>query len=90
MVDEDFDVTDDRIFDGSFAASKTLNGYVWGGGVEYMITRQLSLRLEALHYDLGSLSYEAEETEGNAIEAAEGSVSFDFTQVRAGLSVHLN
>jgi outer membrane immunogenic protein len=80
---------------GSFTASEYLNGYVYGGGVEYMITRQLSLRVEALHYDLGSLSYafnaeEAGVEETNNIEEAEGEQDFELTQVRAALSFHFN
>lgn len=80
---------------GSFSSEKNLNGYVVGGGIEYMITRQLSLRIEALHYDLGSIKYEFEAEEAgveetNNIEEAEGEQDFGLTQVRAGLSVHFN
>lgn len=91
----DVDFADNPLTGGSFSSSKVLNGYVIGGGVEYMITRQLSLRAEVLHYDLGSIKYafEAEEAgveETNNIEEAEGEQDFGLTQVRAAVSVHFN
>lgn len=77
---------------GSFSTSDTLDGYVIGGGVEYRLSRYISLRAEALHYDLGSLKYEfeSEDAATNNIEELEGKQDFAFTQVRAGLSLHLN
>jgi outer membrane immunogenic protein len=78
------------IVDGHLGETKTLNGYVYGGGIEYKISRQLSLRGEVLHYDLGRLSYEIEDIEGQNFEDVEGSHNVDFTQVRAALSFHLN
>lgn len=74
---------------GSFSADKSLSGYVYGGGVEYKVMRNLSLRVEALRYDLGSIDYEfASETADNNIEEAEGTQDFKLTQVRAALTVH--
>lgn len=76
---------------GKFSVSDTLSGYVVGGGVEYRLSQSISLRTEVLHYNLGSLKYEFEsEVASNNIEEAEGKQDFEFTQVRAGLSFHLN
>jgi outer membrane immunogenic protein len=41
----------------SGSASKTLTGWVLGGGLEYALTASWSVKAEYLHYDLGSMSY---------------------------------
>jgi outer membrane immunogenic protein len=38
----------------SASADKTFSGWVVGGGGEYMLTRNILLRVEYLHYDFGS------------------------------------
>jgi len=41
-------------FTNSFSVSETRAGYVAGGGIEAMLTRNVSLRAEYLHVDLGT------------------------------------
>lgn len=62
--------------------SKTLWGYVGGGGAEAELTRTITIRLEALQYH-----FEAEDFDvgGDSIEAQN-----DQTVVRGGLSFKLN
>ena len=52
--DEDFENTD-----------STLTGYTVGGGVEYAMTSNISLRLEGLYYDFGSETYQQEADPGD-------------------------
>ncbi len=59
-----------------------LSGFVIGAGVEYKIMKNLSGRIEALHYDFGDQTFK--------IGANEIKYSADMTQFRAGLSLHLN
>jgi outer membrane immunogenic protein len=40
--------------DSQFSASGTKAGYVYGGGIEAMLTRNLVVRAEAMHVDLGT------------------------------------
>jgi outer membrane immunogenic protein len=42
---------------GGFSYDKTMHGYVFGGGVEVMLTRMISARAEFRHYDFGSATY---------------------------------
>ena len=41
-------------FASPFHFEEVRAGYVWGGGVEYMIMPKITLRAEALHVDLGT------------------------------------
>lgn len=43
-----------RPFRDSFSVSETKAGYVVGGGIEAMLTRNVSVRAEYLHVDLGT------------------------------------
>ncbi len=70
--------------------SKTRTGWTIGGGVEYAITYNITLRAEYLYYDLGSQTLT---TTGNiaALNAFPGSfastkVNFDGSVVRAGVN----
>lgn len=45
---------DVRPFRNSFSVSETKAGYVAGGGIEAMLTRNVSVRAEYLHVDLGT------------------------------------
>jgi outer membrane immunogenic protein len=73
---------------GAFHMSKNLTGWVAGGGVEYKLSRNLSLRAEVLHYDFGSMSY-AIGDEG-AFEELAGKHDINFNEARVGASYHLN
>lgn len=70
--------------DGVTAASRTETngGVVWGGGLEYKLQPNISLRAEALRY----------ETSGH-FHAADGTrvrIDTPATEVRAGISWHVN
>lgn len=58
------------------------NGFVYGGGVEYSISPQLSLRGEVLRYSFEDMDFE--------IPSGAFSADPDVTTVRAGLSLRFN
>jgi outer membrane immunogenic protein len=66
----------------SAADSSWRTGFVWGGGIEAKADTRVSIRLEALHYDLGS------ETARTSV--ASSRVEADITTVRAGVTFHFN
>ncbi|MEZ5898172.1 MAG: outer membrane beta-barrel protein [Hyphomicrobiaceae bacterium] len=72
---------------GGFSASnsETLSGVVYGIGAETYVMPNLSLRLEALHYDYGSEKLSV----GGAAGALQEIDPSD-TVVRAGVTFHLN
>ncbi len=76
-------------FAGSYSAIRT--GWVAGAGLEQALTNLVSLRIEYLHFDLGSFSYNVNLASGTATTdvpstwLAHGSVSGDI--VRAGVNV---
>lgn len=74
--------------DGAFHLSKSLTGWVAGGGVEFKLTRNISVRGEVLHYDFGSIEYSIED-EG-AFEELAGKQAVKFDEVHIGASYHLN
>ena len=65
--------------------SHTFSGVVYGAGAESFVLPNMSLRLEALHYDYGSdaLSFAGASAAVQDIDPSE-------TVVRAGLTFHLN
>ncbi len=67
---------------------ESMVGWVAGGGIEYMISEAISIRLEAMHYDFGDVKFDAED-EGN-IEQMVGKQTVTVNQARVGISYHLN
>lgn len=81
---------------GTFRWSDSLVGWVAGGGLEYQISRNFSLRAEAIHYDFGSVGFGSKDdledigVEAGNIEAILGRQEVKINQVRIGGSYHLN
>jgi outer membrane immunogenic protein len=79
-------------FAGSYSETRT--GWAVGGGLEQAVTNWVSLRIEYLHFDLGSFSYDVTRVSGVAHPSvpntwlASGQVSGDI--VRVGLNVKLS
>jgi outer membrane immunogenic protein len=67
---------------GTSSSSNTHVGFVAGGGAEMKFTPNLSGRVEALYYGLGSETYN--------IFGTSTKLDLDTTVVRAGLSYHFN
>jgi outer membrane immunogenic protein len=57
-------------------------GYVVGGGVEVKMSRNISARVEALHYDFGSKTVD--------LGTVSSRINSDVTTVRAGLTFHFD
>lgn len=76
----DLKVTDSVL--GSSSSSNTHVGWVAGGGVEMKLTTNISGRIEALHYGLGSETYN--------ILGTSTKLDLDTTVVRGGLTYHFN
>ena len=66
-------------------ASTTVDGVVYGAGVESYVLPGLSVRLEALRFDYGS-----QELSFGSGSSALQDLDLDDTVVRAGVTVHLN
>jgi outer membrane immunogenic protein len=81
--------TVDARFAGSYSETRT--GWAVGGGLEQALTNMISLRIEYLHFDLGSFSYDVTRVSGVALAAVpntwqvNGQVSGDI--VRAALNI---
>ncbi len=74
---------------GAGSTSKTLSGYVVGGGVEMKLLPFVSGRIEALHYDYSSGATDLQVgLPAAAISAS--SRGLDETVVRAGISLRFN
>lgn len=69
----------------SASSSETFTGVVYGVGAETFVMPNLSLRLEALHYDYGSEKLSI----GGAVDAIQ-EIDPSETVVRAGVTFHLN
>lgn len=69
-----------------FEDTGTVNGAVYGAGVEYMHPSGISFGLEYLRYDFDDEQYKLIDTFGNTIPAEIGT---DFSTVRARINVHL-
>jgi outer membrane immunogenic protein len=83
-------------FAGSYSETRT--GWAVGAGLEQALTNRISLRIEYLHFDLGSFSYDVTRVSGTASPSvpstwqANGQVSGDIVraalhQVRRSLSI---
>jgi len=74
-------------FAGSYSTIRT--GWAVGAGLEHSLTKLISLRVEYLHFDLGSFSYNVNLVSGRALPdvppawLAQGSVSGDLVRVGA-------
>jgi outer membrane immunogenic protein len=66
--------------DASGSADKTIRGEVFGGGLEYALTRNVSVRGEYLFYDFGGATY--------TTPFASRSISTSTSLLRVGGSVH--
>lgn len=66
----------------SASQSKTTDGLVWGGGIEYKLNPNLSLRAEALRFETSG-SFRADD--GTRVK-----IDTPATEVRAGLTWHIN
>lgn len=81
---------------GTFRWSDSLVGWVAGGGVEYQVSRNFSLRAEVVHYDFGDVNFGSEEeledigVDAGNIEAILGRQDVTINQLRIGASYHLN
>jgi len=69
---------------GNLNVSETATGFVFGGGVESMLSETISMRFEVLHYRFGEVY---EETAANGIT---GTIEHNPTVFRIGGSMHLN
>jgi outer membrane immunogenic protein len=85
--------TDGGVFGARFAGSysETRTGWAVGAGLEQALTNTISLRIEYLHFDLGSFSYDVTRVSGAFLAPvpdtwqANGQVSGDI--VRAALNI---
>ena len=79
---------------GSF--NKTLAGWSAGGGVEWLISPNWSLKVEYLYYDLGRVTFNMSPLVNSVggvpvtVGAPSASTRFNGNIVRAGLNYHFN
>ena len=79
---------------GSF--NKTLAGWTAGGGVEWLISPNWSLKVEYLYYDLGRVTFNMSPLVNSVggvpvtVGAPSASTRFNGNIVRAGLNYHFN
>lgn len=73
---------------GTLKFSDSMVGWVAGGGIEYLLSDGFSIRVEALHYDFGSVDFSGEDV--NNIEQMVGKQDVKVNQARVGISYHLN
>lgn len=64
-----------------------LLGWVAGGGVEYKLFKNLSVRAEYMHYDFGRERFENDDEIGN-LETVVGSQKIEVDQIRIGATFH--
>ena len=69
---------------GAFSVSdtKTSTGFVWGGGIEYLLNKNWSISAEYLHADMGKQVY----TLGAPNDLQMWPVQHDFTSVTGGIN----
>lgn len=81
---------------GTYSWSDDRIGWVAGGGVEVQVTENMTIRLEAMHYDFGSVTFGHEgdledfDEEAGNIEGIFGSQKLTVNQVRIGASYRFN
>jgi opacity protein-like surface antigen len=73
---------------GTVKFSDSMVGWVAGGGFEYMFSNAISIRVEALHYDFGSVGFSVEDE--NNIEQMVGKQDVTVNQARVGVTYHIN
>ncbi len=72
-------------FCGGLTSASTLTGWAAGGGLEYMVTPNWTMKLEYLHYDLGTLSQTYGDNRGvSPTTFVNTSTEFDGDLVRIG------
>ena len=83
-----FDTFNDLLFTGSPSSSRV--GWTIGGGVEYAITNNVTIKGEYLYYNLGSKSFQSTLTGAFAAAfpgvVATNKFTFDGSIVRAGVN----
>lgn len=77
-----------RTFAGGrdFTRDETRNGWVAGGGFEYMITRNWTVRVEGLYADFGSETFAVVNPPGNSSGTYSTKFQHTVTTARAGLN----
>ena len=64
-----------------------LNGWVIGGGLEYLVSPAWSIKAEYLHYDFGSFDLQPITVAGNTVPAITNTLTVD--TVKVGLNYHV-
>ncbi|MFA5949553.1 MAG: outer membrane beta-barrel protein [Hyphomicrobium sp.] len=75
---------------GTFSWGENVNGWVAGGGIEFKLTNNLSLRAEALHYDFGQVGFGGEDINVDNIQTFLGSQDLSINELTVGASYHFN
>ena len=73
-----------------FTDSSTVQGWVAGGGFEYMHSSRLSFGIEALHYDFGQEHFDLTYKEPPVAVVIPTDISTQMTTVRGRISFHLD
>lgn len=71
-------------------AGGTVQGWVAGGGIEYMHSSHLSFGIEALHYDFGQDHFNLTYPAPASSETEQADVGTQMTTVRGRISFHLD
>ncbi|WP_119392281.1 outer membrane protein [Taklimakanibacter lacteus] len=77
----DLEFANDDGLGSSDKQSESAVGFVVGGGAEYAVSEDFSLRAEALYYDFGKTDYEYDNAQGTEFES-----DLDLVVIRGGLS----
>lgn len=73
----------------SNTASETLNGWAYGGGVEYRISDRWSVKAEYLHYDFDSKDFVLGPSSGTGKDLGSKELETDFDTFRLGVNIKL-
>ncbi len=73
-----------------FADSGTIQGWVAGGGLEYMHSSRLSFGLEVLHYDFGQDHFNLTYTGPATSNTIPTDIDTSMTTVRARINFHMD
>lgn len=82
----DLGVTTGGVTLGTISTDKTSTGYAIGGGVEYAIDRNWSVKAEYLHLGFGTQTYNFTATAGGATATAFADAKLSFDIARLGLN----